>query len=407
MSKKVNYGTVNNKKSGVKNRFFKYVLCLCLGVVSLFGFMPKNYTIANAQVFENLQDLQLSDNDAISRMATIDFSGYFVIAGIEKSTTYGGYMHLYFYNFDGTLCDMSLFSGVPFLTRPAENSGSNLSGSGYGVSSFSGISSYRFYFSYADSVVVHYLLQNVDSCYFSIKVDGVSKSFCAKSFYNLYLTCQNSYNSGLADGGADAYQNGYSVGSADGYASGVVDGTTAGYNSGYTAGSSDGYNTGYSEGKTAGITEGTTTGYNSGYTDGYASGYDKCEDDFVPLMQENWQNGYDVGKGEGINDGITQGYNDGYNAGLEDNQPLVYQAGYDDGHSAGKELGREQGYNSATEEYYSDQSNFKSLIFSIIDAPFNVLSNAFDFEIFGINMSSFLIAIVSLLLVAFVIRKLM
>lgn len=407
MKSKYNYGAINNNKSGVKYRFFNIVLCLCLGVVSVFGFMPKDYKSANAQVFDDLQDLQLSDSGSISKMMTVDFAGYFVIAGVEKSTTYGGYLHFYFYNFDGTLYDISLFTSYPRLVRASDNTSSSLNGSGYGLSTFADLSSYRAYFSYADSVVIHYLFQNTDICYLRINNDGTTEYFCSKVFYNMYLTGLNGYNSGLADGGADAYQNGYSVGSADGYASGVADGTTAGYNSGYTDGNTEGYNIGYSEGKSAGITEGTTSGYNSGYSEGYTAGYDKCEDDSVPLMQEKWQQGYDIGKGEGVLDGINQGYNQGYNAGLDDNQPLVYQAGYEEGHSVGKEFGREQGYNNAVEEYYSDQSNFKNLMFSIIDAPFNVLSNAFDFEIFGINMSSFLITIVSLLLVFFVIRKLM
>ena len=67
MSKKVNYGAVNNRKSGVKNRFFKYVLCLCLGVVSLFGFMPKNSINVKAEdssiTLVSGSKIQISSND--------------------------------------------------------------------------------------------------------------------------------------------------------------------------------------------------------------------------------------------------------------------------------------------------------------------------------------------------------
>lgn len=212
--------------------------------------------------------------------------------------------------------------------------------------------------------------------------DGVNYYFCSESLYNLRLSYNSIYGSA--------------------YESGILDGSSSSqesYNNGYYVGYNQGYGVGYSDGE--------GVGYNAGKSDGYFAGFSDGETSVSGQLSEYWQNGYDVGKGEGINEGVSQGYLDGYSDGLDDNQPLVYQAGYEEGHSVGKKLGREQGYNNAIEEYYSDQSNFKNLMFSIIDAPFNVLSNAFDFEIFGINMSSFLIAIVSLLLVAFVIRKLM
>ena len=371
MSKKVNYGTVNNKKSGVKNRFFKYVLCFCLGVVSLLGIGAK--MTANAQVLDiDAEKVVTSDNSLLNEVIDGDYTGYYDIVGCSGDNS--NFLEFRFFDFNNNHYEVT--GGWNALKIASNYSVIMLSVSSY--NDLSGLkvslSSIGQHIKYLDLSFVNIMPNGV--------MGGVSYLFCSRYLYNLYLTSQNS-------GGASSSE------------------LEAEYNKGYSAGSTDGYNTGYSEGKTAGITEGTTTGYNSGYNEGYAAGYDKCEDDSIPLMQEKWQNGYDIGKGEGINEGIRRGYNDGYNAGLEDNQDDIFWSGYDSGYGEGKDFGLEQGYNNAKEEYYSDQSNFKNLMFSIMDAPFNVLSNAFDFEIFGINMSSFLIAIVSLLLVCFVIRKLM
>lgn len=121
-----------------------------------------------------------------------------------------------------------------------------------------------------------------------------------------------------------------------------------------------------------------------------------CNVDFTAnysIITEFW-NGYEYAKDENYNNG----YDEGYLSGKDD----FYSSGYDDGYSSGYGVGFSEGENSAL----SSKDTFKSFMYSIIDAPFNVLSNAFSFEIFGINLSYFLISIVSLLLVAVVIRKL-
>ncbi len=66
-----------------------------------------------------------------------------------------------------------------------------------------------------------------------------------------------------------------------------------------------------------------------------------------------------------------------------------------------------KGFNEGTTETLNSKKTLGSLIYSIVDAPFNVLANAFDFEFLGVNIGSFLIVIVSLLLVAFVIKKML
>lgn len=103
---------------------------------------------------------------------------------------------------------------------------------------------------------------------------------------------------------------------------------------------------------------------------------------------------------EGVEYAKNENYENGFNDGVSSVDTSVsYNNGYQDGYNYGFDVGESYGLNTG--------NTFSQLMYSIIDAPFNVLSNAFDFEILGINLSYFLIAIVSLLLVFFVIRKLM
>ena len=84
-----------------------------------------------------------------------------------------------------------------------------------------------------------------------------------------------------------------------------------------------------------------------------------------------------------------------------------YKVGYDTGNSDGYAVGKTDGIEIGKTEAMNSKDTMSGLIYSIIDAPFNVLASAFDFEVFGINIASFLITIVSLLIVAFVLKKLL
>lgn len=121
-----------------------------------------------------------------------------------------------------------------------------------------------------------------------------------------------------------------------------------------------------------------------------------CNVDFTAeygIILEFWD-GYEYAKDEN--------YNNGFNDGVSSAKDSFYSGGYNDGYLSGYN----DGYGVGESAGLSSKDTFKSLIYSIIDAPFNVLSNAFNFDIFGVNVSYFLISIVSLLLVAVVIKKL-
>lgn len=82
------------------------------------------------------------------------------------------------------------------------------------------------------------------------------------------------------------------------------------------------------------------------------------------------------------------------------NNQLHYDNGYNDGYVSGYN----KGVFDQKVDIQTSTSTFKDMVFSIFDAPFNVLANAFDFEILGINIGSFLQVVVSLLLIAFAIK---
>lgn len=96
-------------------------------------------------------------------------------------------------------------------------------------------------------------------------------------------------------------------------------------------------------------------------------------------------------------------YNIGYNMGFSDGE----DSGYDIGYSVGEEDGIKKGKTIGYKEYEDEKGasfKLKDLLFGIIDAPFNIIKSALNFEIFGINLSSVILFLISTSLVFFVIR---
>ena len=96
-------------------------------------------------------------------------------------------------------------------------------------------------------------------------------------------------------------------------------------------------------------------------------------------------------------------YNIGYNMGFSDGE----DSGYDIGYSVGEENGMQKGKTIGYKEYEDEKGasfKLKDLLFGIIDAPFNIIKSALNFEIFGINLSSVILFLISTSLVFFVIR---
>jgi hypothetical protein len=79
----------------------------------------------------------------------------------------------------------------------------------------------------------------------------------------------------------------------------------------------------------------------------------------------------------------------------------VYRRAYDSGYYDG----RIYGYNKGVLDTDGASNNLRSLVLGIIDAPFGVLQDVLNFEVFGINISSLVMFFISLSITVFVIKQ--
>lgn len=108
----------------------------------------------------------------------------------------------------------------------------------------------------------------------------------------------------------------------------------------------------------------------------------------------------------------TQGYLDGqananntvnidsasYTAGYNAGETVGYDAGYYDGDIDGYNAGYNAGQNSS--------DSFYNMVISVLDAPVQVFLDTFDFEIFGVNVSSIILSLFTLAVITFIIKLL-
>lgn len=94
--------------------------------------------------------------------------------------------------------------------------------------------------------------------------------------------------------------------------------------------------------------------------------------------------------------GVGAAYDDGYDIGYDD--------GYDDGDGAGYNRGYGVGFNDGQTDASSGNYTFLALIGSVLDAPITAFKGLLDFELLGVNMSSFVLAIMSLCVIIVIIR---
>ena len=84
-----------------------------------------------------------------------------------------------------------------------------------------------------------------------------------------------------------------------------------------------------------------------------------------------------------------------------------YNIGYGNGYDTGYLLGNQEGYNKGYQQAQDEMggSTFANMFYSLLNAPFKVLKDTFDLNIFGINLSQMLVAIFSIVLVIWLIGK--
>jgi hypothetical protein len=99
---------------------------------------------------------------------------------------------------------------------------------------------------------------------------------------------------------------------------------------------------------------------------------------------------------------FEQGYNTGKNE-CESTHDQIKQNAYNEGHEVGLGEGIQKGY----AEYENERGSalkLKDMIMQMINAPFKIIKEVLNFDIFGVNISSLVFFIISICLVFFVIR---
>lgn len=85
-------------------------------------------------------------------------------------------------------------------------------------------------------------------------------------------------------------------------------------------------------------------------------------------------------------EGYSKGHSEGYTTGKNENTQSYYDKGYSDGYTA------------------AGSGTFTNLFTAVIDAPVQAFTNLLDFEILGVDMKKFALALVSIALVLAIVR---
>lgn len=209
--------------------------------------------------------------------------------------------------------------------------------------------------------------------------------------------------------GAGDAETSYYAGTVLGYEKGKSAGEMLAYDSGYSAGYAAGKADGESDGTGGGSSGDTDDGTGSdAYQAGLAAGRQQVLDELEATATTNkyykagvtagYNNGYSVGYTAGEKAGYSKGYSAGYNAGYAANQAALKKAQQEAAAAKAR-------YDSAYQEGIQAEvsKNFISLVGEIAAAPFHAVQNMFNFEIFGVNVASILLAIFTAIIVVAVI----
>lgn len=103
-------------------------------------------------------------------------------------------------------------------------------------------------------------------------------------------------------------------------------------------------------------------------------------------------------------DGYSLGYNQGYNDGVSAEKAPSYNIGYADGKRQGEKSGYDKGYTAGVES--ANKYSFTGLIGAVIDAPIKAFEGMLDFDVFGYNMKSFYLSLITLSVIIFIVKLL-
>lgn len=103
-----------------------------------------------------------------------------------------------------------------------------------------------------------------------------------------------------------------------------------------------------------------------------------------------YNNGYSAGNSDGYSAGSIDGYDSGYSAGSTD--------GYDSGYAYGYNVGHATGLTD------SGEYSFMSLLGAVFDAPIKALMGLFNFNVLGVDMTSFVSSLFALCVIVVIIK---
>lgn len=111
-----------------------------------------------------------------------------------------------------------------------------------------------------------------------------------------------------------------------------------------------------------------------------------------------FEDGLDLTNNQYYNQGYATGLSNGYNNGFAEGQ----DSGYDMGYKAGELFGYNNGYSEGSED--SNQYTFLNLVSSVIDAPMTYFTSLFNFELLGVNLQGFLMALFTLCVIVTIVK---
>lgn len=132
----------------------------------------------------------------------------------------------------------------------------------------------------------------------------------------------------------------------------------------------------------------------SGLTDG-------SYHDVINFLNNCMSFGYRVSVNDLSGEFYNSGYNNGYldaKEGFDEEKTNIYNSGFE----SGKIAGYNDGYNAGKD--VSDNYTFLGLIGAVFDAPIEAFKGLFNFDILGVNMQGFVLAMLTLAVIIIVIR---
>lgn len=132
--------------------------------------------------------------------------------------------------------------------------------------------------------------------------------------------------------------------------------------------------------------------------------------DFYTTSFSNYFAGIDAYL-SGYSAGASADYWAGVQVGMQQSNQSAWNDGYDSGKQDGLAEGRGQGYEEGKRdgigESQSELSAYSNAVMDTVSAPFLAISNFLNFEVLGINLAGLFAFIVTALIIAFIIKKLM